>query len=177
MRKYVSVLILFLNVESGYSQNKTITDDTLKAKVLEQANLMVQALLKGNYQTFIKYTHPVIVDKLGGESQMVTVITNGVSKMKTEGMIIDNIVVDKPSIIVRSNDELQCTLQEHLTIVLANGKLVAISILIAISKDDGVNWWFLDTSDKELAAIKKILPNLNEAIVIPPKQKPILYSF
>ena len=108
---------------------------------------------------------------------MATVLANGATNMKTQGMTFNNITFDNPTKIVKSGDELQCTLQQHTTIKLANGRAVATSTLIAISKDGGKNWLFVDTSNKDAAAMRKALPNLSAAIVIPPQQKPVFYSF
>lgn len=100
-----------------------------------------------------------------------------VSDMKTKGMSFASINVDSPSKIVTSHNELQCTLQQHTTIKLANGRAVATSTLIGISGDGGKYWLFMDTSNKNMSAIRTVMPNLSTAIVIPPQQEPVFYSF
>ncbi|MDB5150142.1 MAG: hypothetical protein JWQ57_4162 [Mucilaginibacter sp.] len=170
------LILMILGVRLGYSQSASENKPSI-ARMQEQANLMSKAFLKGDYQTFAKYTYPAIVSAMGGESRMATVLANSVGSMKTQGMTFDNITFDTPSKIIKSGNELQCTLLQHTAIKLVNGRAVATSTLIAISKDDGKNWLFVDTSNKDAAAMRKALPNLSTAIVIPPQQKPVFYSF
>jgi len=174
--KYL-LIIMVLGARLGYSQSNLRNKPSIYVRIQEQANIMGQAFLKGDYQTFFKYTYPAIVSAMGGEGRMSTVLANSASSMKTQGMNFDNITFDSPSKIVQSGNEFQCTLQQHTTIKLANGRAVATSTLIAISKDGGKNWSFVDTSNKNAAAMRKVMPNLSAAIVIPPQQKPVFYSF
>lgn len=172
------IMMLMLNAVLSFSNPKQITNNTpIVSRVKEQADIMGKAFLKGDYQTFAKYTYPAIVSAMGGESRMATVLANSASGMKTQGMTFDKITFDSPSKIVKSGSELQCTLQQHTTIKLVNGRAVATSTLIAISKDGGKNWLFVDTYNKDVAAMRNALPNLSTAIVIPPQQKPAFYSF
>ena len=62
----------------------TLTNNTpVVSHVKEQADIMGKAFLKGDYQTFAKYTYPAIVNAMGGESRMATVLANSASSMKT----------------------------------------------------------------------------------------------
>ncbi|TWI98624.1 hypothetical protein JN11_02812 [Mucilaginibacter frigoritolerans] len=174
--KYGFFLYLF-GIGLCYGQTKLTINTTIGSYMQKQADIMGKVFLKGDYQTFAKYTYPAIVNAMGGEIRMATVLANSASSMKTQGMTFDNITFDSPSKIVKSGNELQCTLQQHTTIKLVNGRAVATSTLIAISKDGGKNWLFVDTSNKDVATMRKALPNLSTAIIIPPQQKPAFYSF
>lgn len=171
------IMILILNAVLSYSNPKQIANNALlNSHVQEQAGIMGRAFVKGDYQTFSKYTYPPIVNAMGGESRMTNVLANTAISMKAQGMAFDAITFDKPTKIVKRDDELQCTLQQHTTIKLANGRAVVTSTLIAISKDGGKNWFFVDTSDKSEAEIRKALPNLSTAITIPAQAKPVYYK-
>ncbi len=152
-------------------------DKKIAVEVQKQANQMGKAFTKGDYQTFAKYTYPTLVAAMGGESQMATTLRQTVSNMYAKGMSFINIVVNSPTKIIKSGNELQCTLQQYSTIKLINGRVIANSTLIAISKDDGKHWFFVDTSNKDETTLRKVLPNLSPAIVIPPQQRPALYKF
>ncbi|MFI5140289.1 MAG: hypothetical protein ACHQIM_20890 [Sphingobacteriales bacterium] len=57
MIKKCGVVLLFMfNILTSYSQNKPLTGSLLSDRVKEQANTMGQAFIKGDYQTFAKYT-------------------------------------------------------------------------------------------------------------------------
>ena len=170
-------MFLVLNVEVGYGQFIPIVDSPSTANfVRQQANSMGNAFIKGDYETFEKYTNPAIVNAMGGKSRMTAVLVNSANDMKAKGMVISGITVDSPSKIVKSRSELQCTLKQHTTIKLNNGTVIATSTLIAISLDGGKNWSFVDTSNKDASTMRKMLPNLSTAIIIPPEQQPVYYK-
>jgi len=163
-------LMLFITNEQQYKNN-------LIENAQQEANIMGQAFLKEDYQTFARYTYPALLNAMGGERRMAATLMQTVNDMQAKGMSFSSIVVDSPSKIVKCGNELQCTIQQHTTIKLVNGRAVATSTLIAISKDGGKNWLFVDTSNKDVATMRKALPNLSTAIIIPPQQKPAFYSF
>ena len=175
--KICIIMLLMFILAASYSFPKQVANSiSLISRLQEQANIMGQAFLKRDYQAFAKYTYPAIVKAMGGESRMATVLANSAINMETRGMTFDNITFDSPSKIVKSGNELQCTLQQYTTIKLENGRAIATSTLIAISKDSGKNWLFVDTSNKDEAAMRRALPNLSTFIIIPPQQKPVFYS-
>jgi hypothetical protein len=167
----VSLLLLLVFVTHKQEQVRP-TDNAC-----QQANTMGHAFLKEDYQTFAKYTYPTLLRSMGGENKMAATLKQVTDGMRLKGMSFSDIVVDSPSKIIKNDGELQCTLQQHTTIKLPNGRAITTSTLIAISKDGGKNWLFIDTSNKDLAAMRKVLPNLSSTIVIPPQQKPVFYNF
>ncbi|MGN6180427.1 MAG: hypothetical protein ACTHNW_14670 [Mucilaginibacter sp.] len=165
-------MLVFYNYNS-YSQSGKFSSLTIE----KQANIMAQAFIMQDYQTFAKYTYPALLAAMGGENQMAITLRRAVNDMRLKGMSFSNIYVDSPSKIVKSRKELQCTLQQHTTIKLDNGRVVATSTLIALSEDGGKHWYFVDTSNKDNVTIHKILPNLSALITIPSEQKPIFYKY
>ena len=178
MNLYRCFFLYILSIGVSYGQPKSIgVNNMLTGHIHQQANEMGQAFIKGDYQTFARYTYPTLVKAMGGESHMAMILSQTVNDMQAKGMTFSSINIDNPAKIVKSGNELQCTLQQHTTIKLTKGRAVATSTLIAISKDGGKNWLFVDTSNKDAAAMRQALPNLSTAIVIPPQQKPVFYSF
>ena len=102
---------------------------------------------------------------------MVAVLTKSTNDMKLKGMSFTNITFDEPSKIVKSGKELQATIAQHTEIKLSQGRLVSTSTLIAVSVDNGVNWTFIDTFNKDMATLRKAMPNLSDVLTIPPQQQ------
>jgi len=46
------------------------------------------------------------------------------------------------------------------------------STLLAFSSDNGRTWTFMDTSNKDMATIRKMLPEVNPSLTLPPPQAP-----
>jgi hypothetical protein len=107
---------------------------------------------------------------------MIELLSKGASDMKGHGMSFSKVSFDEPSKIVKSSNELQATIAQHTEIKLSQGKIVSTSTLLAISSNNGKDWRFIDTSNKDMATLKKALPNLSPAIVIPPTESPVKYE-
>ena len=138
------------------------------AQNLKQQSLkMGSAFIGGDYRTFAHYTYPLILKSMGGASKMVAILTKGTNDMRAQGMNFNNITFDEPSKIIKSGNELQATIAQHTDIKVPNGRAVSTSTLIAISTDNGINWTFIETSNKDMSTLKKALPNLSSSIRIP----------
>ena len=178
VKKYMNIIILYylFSIEFGYGQTKPATNVSLTSRIQQQANIMGEAFLKSDYITFAKYTYPALLNAMGGENKMASTLSQTINDMYLKGMSFSSIYIDDPSKIVKNHNELQCTLQQHTTIKLANGRVITTSTLIAVSEDGGNDWYFIDTSNKDGATIRKVMPNLSNAIIIPIQQKPIFYN-
>ncbi len=137
---------------------------------------MGAAFVSGDYRGFAAYTYPLVLKSMGGSSKMADVLNKATSDMRLKGMSFSNITFDEPSKIVNSGKELQATIVQHTEIKLPQGRIVSTSTLIAISTDNGGNWTFIDTSNKDIAILRKALPNLSPAISIPPQRPPMRYN-
>jgi hypothetical protein len=56
------------------------------------------------------------------------------------------------------------------------GRIVSKATLIAISNNNGKKWYFVDTAGKDFQTMRKTFPNLNEGLIIPEKERPVLYN-
>jgi hypothetical protein len=56
------------------------------------------------------------------------------------------------------------------------GRIVSQSTLIGISNNGGENWYFIDTSGKDIQTMKRSFSNLSEKLIIPQQVKPIFYE-
>lgn len=167
----LSFVIFIFATFTGYAQVKESSQN-----LEQQAIKMGSAFVSGDYTTFANYTYPLILKSMGGAAKMAAVLTKSTNDMKARGMIFSNITFDEPSKIVNSGKELQASIAQHTEIKLPQGRLVNTSTLIAISTDNGVNWTFIDTSNKDMETLRKVLPNLSPSITIPPRQPPVRYN-
>lgn len=56
------------------------------------------------------------------------------------------------------------------------GRLISKSILIGISKNNGEDWTFIETSGKNLKTLQSTFKDLSDNLVIPEETKPIFYK-
>lgn len=165
-------LTLFVTVCNG--QTKLTIHNSEKIK--EQGKIATLLLIQNDFDGFCEYTYPKIIEKMGGKRKMIEILQKESQEMESKGISLLNATVGEPSPIITTKTEQQCTIPETIEMKLPNGKLVTQSTLIAISNNSGKNWYFVDTSGKDIHALRKILPNLSTKLLIPESQKPVFYS-
>lgn len=139
----------------------------------QQAEKAGSSMVHGDYKVLAKYTYPPVVKMMGGAENMEATVKKAMAGMKAQGVSFNNVTFGEPTKIVKKGNELQSTIAQHLEMQIKESKLVNTSTLVAISTDNGVSWTFVDTSNKDMETIRKILPNLSSSITIPPAQPPV----
>jgi hypothetical protein len=170
----LSIISLLFSVVFFFQSYGQVKD--ANANLKQQSSKMGAAFVAGDYKIFANYTYPLILKSMGGAARMIEVLNRTTNDMKAKGISFSNITFDEPSKIVKGSKELQATIAQHTEIKLPQGRLVSTSTLIAVSTDNGVNWTFIDTSNKDMATLRKALPNLSPAITVPPQQPPVRYN-
>ena len=136
---------------------------------------MANFLMKEDYQSFVKYNHPQITEMMGGTKKMVNALEKMINEMKSQGASFSSIKFGQPFEFIRTEYEFQCLIPQTLEVKVPNGKMVTVSALIAVSMDEGKNWFFIDTGGKDLIAVRYIVPTLSGELILPIKQKPVFY--
>lgn len=147
-------------------------EEDYKKTIIKQANEMNALLLKKEFQSFVKYANPRLLQKLGGETAMILALKKGTKDMEDAGNSVTKMIVDEPNKIIALGNELQTTLTETLEMKIPKGILVKKASLIATSTDGGLHWGFMDTSDKDLPSLRAEVPGLSEELIIPPPVQP-----
>ncbi len=171
--KYSILLMLSLFIAACGSQAPTENIDQ-KANIKTSAESMGQMLLKKDFKGFVKYTHPKVIEMMGGELGMIQVLESSSTEMETSGSKFLNVTYGEPSATITSGNELQCTVPQTTEIQVEEGIMVSKSTLIAVSTDNGKSWRFMDTSGQDIQTLKQSIPNLSEQLVIPPPQEAVM---
>jgi hypothetical protein len=146
--------------------------DSLKA----QATRMVDGLISGDYSTFIHYIHPKVIEASGGVAALKQLLAQMSRQWSVAGMSFQEVSLDSASAFIKKGTQLQATIRQHTTMKMPQGRSVATSTLIGMSVDNGLHWRFVDTNNKTLADVQQLLPNLSNALVIPPQQPPVHFD-
>lgn len=164
-RKILLYLIFsFLSI-AMYSQNH---ETVIKTQAME----MAKAMLKKDYDNFIKYAHPKLVELGGGKEKMRPFMDTLTNRMKSFGAEIKKITIGHPYKVIAYKKELQSTLPQTTEVSFLSGFIIVESTLIAISQDGGKNWYFIDTNFYGEKKLKEALPDLSPELVIPPQKRP-----
>jgi hypothetical protein len=143
---------------------------TIKVQAMDMAN----ALIKNDFNTFVKYMHPNIISFAGGQEKMKTRMDSAYAAMKQFGVTFKRYWIGNPGEIVAYKNSLQAILPQSTTLITPLGELTAETSMIVISPDKGKSWWFIDTNVYKADKLKNILPDLSPKLVIPPQKQPKL---
>jgi hypothetical protein len=162
--KYFSLLLVFI---LSLSLSAQTDNENLNEQLLHLKN----AFLEEDFSTVADYTFPKIIEMMGGKEKMVEVTKNTFSKMKSQGFILDEISFKDSSNFFTHNGDLQSTITKVLVMDTPNGKVKTETTMIAISKDEGENWVFFDTSGMQKASVQSFYANMHPDLEIKQSKK------
>lgn len=176
MKKIFVLVVSFLIYQfHSFSQDSQNNQSALTQAVITQANQMAASYKSGDYKGYVKFILPVYVNAAGGQAKMIASFNALDAQLKSKDMSINSIVYTDPSEILKVKNESQCVIEQQTELQSAKGRVTTYTTLIAISTDDGKTWKFMDTSNMDIAMVRRLLPNLSSKIVLPAKQKPTVH--
>ena len=101
------------------SANFAQAQDTLKLK--QSAGLMRNAFLKEDYDTFITYTYPGIINKVGGKTQMKLLIENGVNELKSKGITFRDLSFGAVGEFYKAGNEIHSKITQYVSMNVKGG--------------------------------------------------------
>jgi hypothetical protein len=169
MKKVALLFLLFLAVASAYPQ---AGQDAPNRALLQQADIMGKAFIAKDYPAFGRFTHPTILALLGGEKNLLEYTTKNFAELEAEGITFLSVSFASPDKILVVDGELQTTLQQMIEMKVAGGTITVTTTLVAVSRDNGKSWYFVDVSGNNITEMRKVIPNLSPALVIPEASDP-----
>jgi hypothetical protein len=159
LKNIFRLLVIFMLPLTLHAQDTTI--------IKHQANVLSQAMMKGDYQTIVNNTYPKAVQMAGGKEKMLELINSGISQIQSMGISFEAISTGAPGKFYKAGTEIHCLVPENITFKTPNGRILSHSNLLGISSDDGKSWTFLDLNNSSTDKIKQILPNFNPDLKLP----------
>lgn len=162
---FASVMLISL---CSYAQD----DAALIKTMLDHANEMGKKFIAKDYVGFLKYSHPAVIKVMGGEEKMTADTVKELQSLEKEGITFLSVKFGVPSKIIKVDTELQCTLPEIIEMQVTGGKLTATTTMIAVSQDNGKNWYFIDAAGNNIDNMRLLIPTLSKELYIPMPQDP-----
>ena len=159
-------LIAVLYSYNSYGQNEYSTTIKLEAET------MVESLKEKDFESLMHYTYPRLIELAGGKDILSKRVSESLNQMENDGVMIIDAIIGEPENTFIAGEELHCLVPQEIVMRVPNGKLISNSFLLAISKDNGKSWYFLDTNQMTIENIKQLIPTFNNALKLPPKTAP-----
>jgi hypothetical protein len=145
----------------------------LRQTVRQEAQKCADALLAGNYETVIGYTHPRIVQLMGGKGPMLDTLKRGTKDMAAKGVAIEKIAISVPLDPKTSDGLLYAMIPETMTIKAPGGTITKENMMVGLSYDSGKKWVFIDADALTDPATKAALPELVGKITQTAQKPPV----
>jgi predicted lipid-binding transport protein (Tim44 family) len=146
-------------------------DQAIQKAAKAKAETVQTALVKGDFATVADYTHPNVIEKLGGREMMLATLARGVDEMKADGVEFKKVDILDPDVPVKAGKDTYIYVPIELEMAAPGKRIRQRGGLVGVTSDGGKTWTFIDTSPGR-DAIKQLIPDLPDAIKFPKRQEP-----
>ena len=139
-----------------------------------QARRVGEALLAGDWNSFADYTHPKVLEKMGGRAKMKATIKAGLEDMKQQGIGFHAVRIGRPDRLFRAKGDLFTIVPQRVVMSTRKAKLRQDGFLLGISSDNGISWTFIDGAGTKKMDIREIVPHIPDNLKLPHLASPVL---
>jgi hypothetical protein len=132
------------------------------------------ATVAGKFAVVIDMTYPKIVEQMGGREKAISIVDDGIKKMKEHGSEIVSFKVGDPSEFQTGGWDLFTVVPTTVVVKVPEAKLTGKSFLLGISADQGKTWSFIDGSQLTEETVKGLFPKFPSSLKLPEKSEPVV---
>jgi hypothetical protein len=165
MRSIVKLVLVLLLPAQLFAQDTTV--------LKKQAQEVASAIIKKDYAKVVDHSYPKIVKTAGGKAKMLDMIKIGTAEMNSRQIVLESATVGSPGKFYKAGNEIHCLIPETVVLKWYNSsRIVNHANILAVSKDGGKFWYFLDINPNNYKLIPQIFPNFNKKLIIPEPTQP-----
>lgn len=161
----IALTVLFINQPTFAGE--------FKEKIAAEARKAAEAVLKSDFKTTADYTHPKVIEEIGGREKMILVMEDGDKKMRADGMQFESVDIGQPAQISENGNIVSALVPETVYLKVPQGYLKTESQLVAVSENKGEQWYFIDAASLTTETLGDFLPELAGKISLPEKKSPV----
>lgn len=144
------------------------------AQLKAQADECAQAFVKGDFARLADYTHPKLLEKVGGRNQLIAFLQKGVAEMKAQGFETLSYDNDAPTQVLTVGRMIYAVVPGKLRSRTPGGVMVSETFMIGISADGGKSWKFVGGNTADPARLKMLFPAAAGKLRLPAEKPPVL---
>ncbi len=152
-----------LTVLLAFSMSTVLAQGSLTESTQEY----VDAFVKNEFVKVATLTHPDLVKMNGGEEFVVDDLKAERASSSAEGLIYNSAEVKAPLKILEYNGELQAVIPVEYTMQLVDKEYTNKTYVLAVSKDEGKTYRFVNLMQYDDASLGEFVGNLSPEITVP----------
>ncbi len=129
-------------------------------------NVYKEALLSKDYVKVARMSHPMVVEKSGGEVYFIDDLLFDIGMYESIGLQIKDLYPKTPSTIISTEEELMAILPYEKILFKGEQRIVENNYMLITSQDEGQSWYFFDLSKQDEESIKIYLPHYDERLSV-----------
>ena len=171
MNKLMICLIAFFAAMSCKEQNTSTLSRRGEASNETERNIyrcgdsMLAAFNRKDWMTFVKYNHPNMTKRMGGNTSFASFISKQMDQIPDT--VIKSVEMGKILQVVKTPKDEQCVVEQIIKMNLDGKTIDKKTYLIGESLDEGNNWTFFDASTKTGLTPQDIKPDVSKALKVP----------
>ncbi|GAB5524927.1 MAG: hypothetical protein Roseis2KO_27990 [Roseivirga sp.] len=144
------------------------TDADLLDKARKNAQEMSDAFHAEDYDTFMDFTHPTVIEDIGGREKMKEFLSNGLGP--NIEFVSTEIVRAKK--LFKKGDTYQCAMKQNQIMEVEGRRYLIAGWLIGISYNAGAEWSYISVSNYTLDHMRQFFPELDKKLPVKPQKEP-----
>jgi hypothetical protein len=141
--------------------------------VRQQAQARANAALQRDHDTFADYTHPRLVELVGGRAKFIENERRVAKEGDAAGLKLVAYEVSEPGELVIEGGSAYVILPTTLRVRAPKFRGVTEAYMLGISTDGGKTWKFVDASLSTPEQRYRLFPDLPARIQFPKKKEPV----
>ena len=159
----MKIFLMTLFVLSGTFLSTSQAQKTMR----ESAQEYVEAFVNNEFLKVATLTHPDVVKMNGGADFVIDDLKAERESTAGEGLIYNSVIVYEPLKVLQYESELQAVIPVEYTMQLIDKEYLNKSYILAISKDEGKSYSFVNLMQFDDASLNEFITNLSPEITIP----------
>lgn len=140
------------------------------------AERMIEAIVEEDYATYIDLVYPKVVEIFGGKDIMIKMTKTNKDAQKDSGLLLTKAMFNNSGDIQESSNDFQAIVTFDYLMSVSGLTYKGQNYLLAISNDEGENWYFVELETFDEESIKTFVPTYSSNIKFPTIEGAQLYD-
>lgn len=133
--------------------------EVLAEKVQRDVDAMVRALYSGDVAAVLDYTHPVIIDAIGGREKAMAAIGESMSPMLKRGLRIEALTFPRPPEFVEAGRDVFAIVPTLLVLDIGGQRVESLNYQFGVLDGDGEKWRYAEGSRIKAENVRSFFPS------------------
>lgn len=141
--------------------------------IKQEADKCTKAMLTAEPEGVARYSHPRLLEGIGGKDALVAAIKKAMDGMKAQGVTVEKATIGEPEKPVKVDTWQVSFVPQTLVLKINDNRIQKDSHLLGISEDEGKKWTFVDVGQMSEEQLAQVFPELKGKVKLPEKKKPV----